>query len=478
MREAPGGCRYGRRGQRQVRQEKPDHTIHNAILAPCIDSTIGIRSTATDSRAAPVLDPVPALIGLVLLLAVSGFFSGAETALTGANRYRISYLARRGDPRAERVRTLLADRERLLSTILVGNNFANIAAAALATTLAIGLAGERGAIYATLLMTVVVLIFAEIAPKTLAARYPERVSYMVAGPISVLVKVLYPLAGAAVLVANAILALLGKSGGEPTAMSEEDIKGMISLGDEEVSIPREKRSMLRGVFRLGDIAIEAIMIPRTKVVALDVAAAPHELLETIRTSGFTRFPVCRGTLDDVIGVLNSKDVFRYSDRIADMRIERLARRPLFVPESAPLQVVLRAFQQQQQHLAIVIDEYGGVEGIVSLEDVLEEIVGEINDEFDVPRVPQVAELADGALRVAGACPLALLNRRYGLDLQAAESATLAGLVLELAGCIPTVGERISHAGMEFIIESALPHRVDQVMIVPHRARTAVTPRKV
>lgn len=414
-----------------------------------------------------MLDPVPAVIGVVLLLVISGFFSGAETALIAANRYRLSYLARRGDRRAERVRALVADRERLLATILVGNNFANIAASVLATTLAIGLAGERGAIYATLLMTIVVLIFAEIAPKTLAARYPERVSYMVAGPLSILVKLLYPVAGAAVAVANVILALLGKSGGEPTAMSEEDIKGMISLGDEEVSITRDKRTMLRGVFRLGDIAIEDVMIPRTKVVALDVDAPVHEMLETMRTSGFTRFPVCRGTLDDVIGVLNSKDVFRYSDRIDEVRIEQLTRRPLFVPESASLQVVLRAFQQQQQHLAIVIDEYGGVEGIASLEDVLKEIVGEINDGFDVPRVPQVAELADGALRVAGACPLAFLNRRYGLDLQASESATLAGLVLELAGRIPAVGERITHGEMDFIIEGALPHRIDQVMIVPH-----------
>jgi len=333
--------------------------------------------------------------------------------------------------------------------------------------LAIGLAGERGAIYATLLMTIVVLIFAEIAPKTLAARYPERVSYVVAGPLSVLVKLLYPVAGAAVAVANALLALLGGSGGEPTAISEEDLKAMISLGDEEVSITREKRSMLRGVFRLGDVAIQDIMVPRTKVVALDVDAAPHEMLEIMRNSGFTRFPVCRGTLDDVIGVLNSKDVFRYSDRVDEVRLERLTRRPLFVPESAPLQVVLRAFQQHRQHLAIVIDEYGGVEGVVSLEDVLEEIVGEIDDEFDVPRVAQVVELADGALRVAGACPLAFLNRRYGLDLQASESATLAGLVLELAGRIPTVGERITYRGMEFIIEGALPHRVDQVIIVPH-----------
>jgi len=418
-----------------------------------------------------MLDPVPALIGLVLLLALSGFFSGSETALIAANRYRLAYLAHRGDRRAERVSKLVADRERLLSTILVGNNFANIAASALATVVAIGFAGERGAVYATLVMTVLVLIFAEIAPKTLAARYPEQVSFVVSGPISLLVTLLYPLSSAAAFVANGMLRLVGKSGAESTAVSEEEIKGMISLGDDEVSIARDKRRMLSGVFRLADIAVEDIVVPRTKVVALDIDTPPREIINTIRGSGFTRFPVCRGTLDDIVGVLNSKDVFKYSERIDDLRIDKLTRRPLFVPESASMQVVLQAFQQQRQHLAIVIDEYGGVEGIVALEDVLEEIVGEIDDEFDVPRVPQVAELDNGVLRVAGGCPLAFLKRRYGLDLQAEESTTLAGLVLELTGRIPAVGERLSHNGLDLVIERALPHRVDQILIVPHSSPT-------
>lgn len=411
-----------------------------------------------------MLDPVPAVIGLVLLLILSGFFSGSETALVAANRYRLAILARRGDRRASRVRHLISDRERLLSTILVGNNFANIAASALATTVAIRLFNERGALYATLMMTVLVLIFAEIAPKTLAARYPERVSFFVSGPIAVLVKVLHPIAGAAIFVSNISLRLLGGSGSESTAMSEEDLKGMISLGDDDLSIAREKRSMLRGVFRLEDVAVEDIMVPRTKLVVLDVNAPPDEIIATIRESGFTRFPVCRGTLDDVVGVLNSKDVFKFSDRIEELRIDKLSRKPLFVPESASMQVVLQAFQQQRQHLAMVIDEYGGVEGIVTLEDVLEEIVGEIHDEFDVPRVPQVAELANGSLRVAGGCPLAFLNRRYGLKLKSEESTTLAGFVLELSGRIPEVGETLTYEDVTFIIERAEPHRVDQVII--------------
>ncbi len=417
-----------------------------------------------------MLEPVPTFVGLVLLLVLSGFFSGAETALIAANRYRIAHLARHGNRRAQRVLELVSDRERLLSTILVGNNFANIAAAAMATTLAISIAGERGPLYATFLMTIVVLIFAEIAPKTLSARHPERVSFFVAGPISLMARLLHPFASASVFLANGVLRLFATPGPESTAMSEEDLRSLIALGDDEVSIAREKRQMLRGVFRLGDVTIEDIMVPRTKVVALDADTPPGDIVETIRGSGFTRFPVCRGTLDEVVGVLNSKDVFRYSDRIEELQVERLTRRPLFVPDSAPLQVVLQAFRQQRQHLAIVIDEYGGVEGIVSLEDVLEEIVGEIDDEFDIPRVPHVAELADGSLRVAGACPLAFLNRRYSLDLRAEESTTLAGLVLELTGRIPAVGERVAQSGLDLIVERALPHRVDQVKIVPHDRR--------
>ena len=418
-----------------------------------------------------MLNPVPALVGLVLLLILSGFFSGAETALMATNRYRISYLARQGNRQAQRVRELIRDQERLLSTILLGNNFANIAASALATTVAINLAGDEGAIYATLAMTVLILIFAEIAPKTIAARYPERVGFAITTPIGILVKLLHPLASSAVAVTNAGLMLLGKpsSPPPPISISEEDIKGIISLGDEELSMAREKRRMLRGVFRLEDLSVQDVMIPRTKVVALEVVANPQEINGIIRSSGFTRFPICRGTLDNVVGVLNSKDVFRHSERLDELDIEKMTRTPMFIPESAPLQVALQAFQQERQHLAMVIDEYGGVEGIVSLEDVLEEIVGEIDDEFDVPHIPPVTELEDGSLRVAGSCPIAFLNHRYSLDLSSEESMTLAGLILDISGKVPAVGELVTYGNLDFIVETAMPHRIDQIRVVRNTA---------
>jgi putative hemolysin len=419
-----------------------------------------------------MLDPGLALVSLLSLLLLSGFFSGSETALMAANRYRLAHLARQGDTRAQKVRKLLRNKERVLSTILLGNLFSHLAASALATTVAIGLAGDEGAIYATIVMTVLVLIFAEIAPKNFAARHPERVAFAVTTPISILVKILHPLASSAVVVANGALMVLGKPIPATPPISEEDIKGIISLGEEEVAIAREKRRMLRGVFRLGDLSIEDVMIPRPKVVPVDVEANPSEIIETIQSSGFTRFPVCRGTLDNVIGVLNSKDVFRYSENLDELCIESMTRKPMFVPESAPLQVVLQAFQQERQHLAMVIDEYGGVEGIVSLEDVLEEIVGEIDDEFDEPFIPPVTELPDGSLRVAGSCPLALLNQRYKLNLASEESTTLAGIILELSGKIPRVGESVASQNLNFIIEIALPHRVDQVRVVRSNSSNA------
>jgi putative hemolysin len=380
------------------------------------------------------------------------------------NRYRLSYLARRGDSRAARVRDLVASPDRLISTILLGNNFANTAASALATAVAISLAGESGPLYATLVMTALLLIFAEIAPKTFAARHPERVSFVVSRPIGLLVKILYPLASAAGAVANLVLLNWGKTKTELSGVSEEDIKGIISLGEEERVIAREKRQMLHGILRLTETTIEDVMIPRTQVVAIDLDMKPREVLEVIRQSGNTRIPVYEGTLDDIVGVLHSKDVFRYWDRLDEMDLRSLPRRPLFVPETATLEGLLQAFQDQRQHMAIVIDEYGGVEGIVALEDLLEEIVGEIEDEYDLPRTPQVIELQDGSLLVGGACPLSFLRRHYGIHLEAEESSTLAGILLEVTGRIPKAKERIELGGLTFIVQRARPHRIEQVRI--------------
>ena len=402
--------------------------------------------------------------GLIVLLALSGFFSGSETALMAVNRYRLGYLERRGDERAAAVRRLVASPERLISSILLGNNFVNTAASALATTIAIGIAGRNGVVAATIVMTLLILVFSEVAPKTYAARFPERMAFRIARPIALTVRVLHPFASAAVYAANLLLKPFGRPHREYDRVSEEDIKGLIDLGEQERVIAREKRRMLHGILRLTETTIEDIMIPRTQVNAVSVEAGPSDVIEAIRSSGATRLPVYDGSLDRIVGVLHSKDVIRYWGRLREVSLRSLMRKPLFVPETATLEQLLRMFQHERQHLAIVIDEFDGVEGIISLEDLLEEIVGDIVDEHDVPGAPRVVKIEEGTLVADGSCPLSLLRRRHGLDLRSRDSSTLAGFLLEVAGRVPRVGERIEHPRALFVVEAASPKRIERVRI--------------
>ncbi len=409
-------------------------------------------------------DLVAPLGGLILLLALSGFFSSAETALMAVSRYRLRYLERRGVRNADVVRRLIESPEGLLSAILLGNNFVNIAASSLAAAIAIRAAGENGIWAATVIMTAAILIFSEIGPKTIAARNPERLALIVARPIQWTVRLLRPLAGSAAYVAGLVIRPFV---GPPTAapqVSEEEIRGMLEVGEEERVIAREKRRMLSSIFSLTETTIEDVMIPRTQVKSISVDATPVEVLRAIRESGATRLPVYRGSLDDIVGMLHSKDVFQYWERIGDLDIAAIMRRPVYVPETATLETLLRLFRHHRQHMALVIDEFGGVEGIVSLEDLLEEIVGDIDDEHDVPQEPQLKELEDGSLLVEGTCPISLLNRRYALGLSARDSMTLAGLLMEWSGGIPQPGERLGQGDLTFNIRRASRNRIDLVRI--------------
>lgn len=405
------------------------------------------------------------LAGLVVLLILSAFFSGAETAMMAVSRYRIRYLQRRGDRRAARVRHLTSNPDRLLSAILLGNNFVNVAASALATIVAIELIGEQnGVVVATFVMTGLILVFSEIAPKTFAARYPERMALLLAWPVGWVVTVLGPFAHAAAVVARTLMGLREADAGDRGRVSLEELTGMLELGDDELSIAREKRSMLQSVLRLTETTIEDIMIPRTQVHAIPVDASPVEVLAMIRTSGATRMPVYRGSLDDIVGIVHSKDVVQYWDRLDQLRLEQLVRKPFYVPQTATLETLLRLFQSHRQHLGLVIDESGGVEGIVSLEDLLEEIVGDIEDEHDLPRGPQIVEIDDGAVLVEGTCPVSLLNRRFGMKLVTRESSTIAGFLMELSGGVVQPGERVTYDDLTFNVRRGSRNRIDLIRI--------------
>ena len=409
-------------------------------------------------------DLVAPLGGLILLLALSGFFSSAETALMAVSRYRLRYLERRGVRNAEVVRRLVESPESLLSAILLGNNFANIAASSLAAAIAIRSAGDGGLWVATIAMTAAILIFSEIAPKTIAARDPERLALLVARPIQLTTRLLHPFASAAAGIAGLVIhPIVGASTHSPR-VSEEEIRGMLEFGEDERGIARERRRMLSSIFSLTETTIEDVMIPRTQVKSVAIDATPEEVLQTLRDSGATRLPVYRSNLDDIVGILHSKDVFRYWEHIADLDIAAIMRKPIYVPETATLETLLRLFRHHRQHLALVIDEYGGVEGIVSLEDLLEEIVGDIEDEHDTPQAPQVMEFDDGALLVEGTCPISLLNRRYSLELSSRHNTTLAGFLMEWSGGIPQPGDRLTHGELTFNIRRASRNRIDLVRI--------------
>jgi putative hemolysin len=404
------------------------------------------------------------LVGLIVLLILSGFFSSAETALLAVSRYRLRSLERAGNQRAATVRRLRADPDRLLSAILLGNNFVNIAASALATAVAIEVAGESGILAATLIMTAAILILSEIAPKSVAARKPEWLALAVAPVLRWVVFVLHPFAVGASFVASLITwPILGRERHAPS-VSEEEIQGMLELGEEEQVIAREKGRMLSSIFKLTETTIQDVMIPRTRIHAVAINSAPDEIIAAIRGSGATRLPVYGDNVDDIVGILHSKDVFEYWGRLEQLDIQKLMRRPLYVPETATLETLLRMFRQHRQHLAVVIDEFSGVEGIVSLEDLLEEIVGEIEDEHDLPQSPQLVQLEDGSLLVEGTCPISLLNRRYDLGLESDDSSTVAGLVMEISGTIPPPGTRFEHAGLTFHVRRASRNRIDLVRI--------------
>jgi len=244
---------------------------------------------------------------------------------------------------------------------------------------------------------------------------------------------------------------------------------MLDLGEEERLIAREKRRMLQSIFHLTETTIEDIMIPRTRIHAIAIDARPDEVLKVIRESGATRLPVYRESLDDIVGILHSKDVIRYWNSPEQLDIARIMRKPFYVPETATLETLLRLFRHHRQHLALVIDEFGGPEGIVSLEDLLEEIIGDIEDEHDRPSEPQLVEVGD-ALLVEGSCPLSLLNRRYGLGLESDESSTVAGYLMERSGGIPQAGEKIEIAPLTYEIVRASVNRVDLIRItgIPER----------
>jgi Mg2+/Co2+ transporter CorB len=412
-----------------------------------------------------------AIATILLCIALSAFFSASETALTAASRARMHALEKNGDRRAALVNRLLASRARLIGTTLLGNTLVNIGASALATSILVALAGERGALYATGLMTVLLLVFAEVMPKTVAINYPDRTSLLVARVISFFVSIFGPvLIGVEVLV-RGFLKVVGidTSRRQSILSGHEELKGAVDLLHREGGVGRSDRDMFGGLLDLRDLEVSDVMVHRTKMLALNADLPSQDLIGEVVAAPYSRLPLWRGQPENIVGVLHAKDLLRALDaaggEVKDFKVESIALEPWFVPETTPVQDQLQAFLKRKTHFALVVDEYGVVMGLVTLEDILEEIVGDIADEHDLI-VQGVRLMADGSVIVEGSVPIRDLNRAMAWDLPDEEATTIAGLVINEARAIPEPGQVFAFHNFRFEVLRKTRNRITSLKIMP------------
>ncbi len=411
------------------------------------------------------------LIIIAVLLVLSAFFSGSETALTAASQPVMHQLERNGEARAMIVNRLHDHKERLIGAILLGNNLVNIMASALATSLLIAAVGDAGVAYATIIMTVLILIFSEILPKTYAIRNANQAALAVAPAVRALVWVLTPVTAGLNITARGILKIFGVDyqASKVFGSGDEELRGAIELHKGETKDVKQERDMLRSVLDLGEVQVGEIMVHRKNVTTIDANSPPAQVVAEVLESPYTRLPLWRDDSDNIIGILHAKallrEVMARGEDLSGLDVAALATDPWFIPEQTLLVHQLEAFRQRREHFALVIDEYGSLMGVVTLEDIIEEIVGDIDDEHDVS-VTGVRPRPDGSFLIDGAVTIRDLNREFEWDLPDEEAATVAGLVLHESRRIPDVGQRFLFHDFRFEIIRRRRHQITCVRVTP------------
>jgi Mg2+/Co2+ transporter CorB len=411
------------------------------------------------------------LVIVLVCLLLSAFFAGSETALTASSRASMAHLQKQGNKRAGIVNRLLEQRERLLGALLFGNNAVNIAASVLATHFLLTLFGDVGVVYATVVMTILVVVFSEILPKTAAFNAPDRIALAVARPMYWFVRLFGPLLMAIEALVRWLLKFVGMTVGEDQEVlsAREELRGAVDLLHSEGDVETLDRDMFGGVLDLRDLVVSDVMIHRTNMITLNADDKPEDIINTVIASPVTRLPLWRGNPENIVGVLHVKDLLRALHAVdgdaAKVDITGLLTPPWFVPEMRPVSEQLKAFRRRKTQLALVVDEYGEVEGLVTLEDILEEIVGDITDEHDVA-MPGVRRQPDGSVSVDGAVPIRDLNRVMEWNLPDQEATTVAGLVIHEARSIPDVGQSFTFHGFRFRVLRRERNRITALRIQP------------
>ena len=414
------------------------------------------------------------IAAIVFLLLLSAFFSAAETSLTVASRPAMHQLEQKGSWRARLVNRLNARQGRLISSILIANNLVNIMASALATSALIALFGEAGVAYATAVMTVLIVIFGEIFPKSYALRHADRVALNFAPIMRPIVRFLSPLTWLTDHIVRGTMRLFGVrlNPDEAIIPSSEELRGAIEMHKGEDEVIQQERAMLRSVLDLSQVEVGEIMVHRRTVVRINADDAPAAILEQVLANPHTRLPLWRGEPDNIVGVVHVRDILKAlreaGGQASTLDIESLASPPWFVPETTTLLDQLHAFRARHEHFALVIDEYGSLLGVVTLEDIIEEIVGDIADEFDVAR-PGLRTQSDGSFIVDGHYTIRDLNRNMNWRLPDDTASTVAGLVLHEARRIPEVGQAFRYHGLRFEILRRQRHQITSIRITPPAA---------
>ncbi len=403
--------------------------------------------------------------GLVLLILLSGFFSSSETALMAMNRYRLRHLADQGKKGALRAQKLLSEPDKLIGVILLGNNFVNILASALATILAVHFWGDQGVAISTTLLTIVILVFAEVTPKTLAVNHPERIALPASLPLQWLLKLLFPLVWLVNQITRALLRLLGEKNRDNShQLSTAELKAAVH---ETAHLGHNHQSMLVNILELSDLKVEEVMVPRNEIIGLDLEEDWPLLVKRMTAAYYTRFPVYRGDLNQLEGILHIRQVVQPLARGAldKEQMLKLTRKPYFIPMGTTLARQLLEFQQRERRMAMVVDEYGDIQGLVTLDDILEEIVGEYTSE-PVTRSRYLTQRGENEFMVDGRADIRSLNRRMGWALPDEEARTLNGLLLEQLETIPKPDTRIRIGNLDITILKVKDNHIKTVRIVP------------
>jgi len=416
--------------------------------------------------------PFPFAIGtLFFLLLLSAFFSGSETALTRARRAGLRVRSEQGDAGSKKAEAMLKEPERMLSTILLGNNFVNIFASALATALFVAHYGEMGIIYATIAMTIVVLIFAEILPKTIAVAHAESIACRIAGPMHTIQILLAPLVTVLMSIISLLKRLLRVPEQTETPLTHKELASMIDISAETGVLDQAREQMLNSSLSLHEVAVKAVMTPRKQMHMLDGSRSVAECLKQASTEPHSRHPVFLGKTDNLIGIVHLRDLLKLKTPSARLCDAMIWKSPPYIPTTKNALAQLFDFQANHQHMAIIVDEFGDIEGLITLEDIIEEIVGEIRDESDIPPQLEMWPQPDGSMVTAATVALHDINQEMDAELPEESATTIGGLIVHILGDIPEGRLCLSIGGINVEVLSVRGDWIQRVRLSPAKEET-------